>query len=641
MEDFIGKYNGGQIESRLDKVKDMVGATASAAGAAGLVPAPAAEKRTAFLRGDGTWQDIDVHEPGFLSDNFYDENDFRYILFNIAFSEVSTITQEQYDIIASKCEVDKSMQYLLLGLSTSYGVGDVIITKDSSENIQAVLRTGGKVEFGYMLSYNVIIDISKDLTFTSSISQYTVHMVDNQSKDIALTISDQNGDNRIINFSTAGAGTKALMDDGTYKSIPSLEDQYAYGVEWDIASSSPDGVRVGNIQLHRELPVQSKMRRCLLDRDGGVKEYLDNELSWGGSYLDYAVMTEIPEHWYKLYFNGTKFRKMLSEIPLPGYKHVDKFYISTYEARMYRTDNLLCSAAGASKLSDPNSTNFRGGDNTAEWDDTYRSLLGRPVTNLTRDQFRQAARKRGSGWEMYTYNAHKILFWLFAVEYATLDSQKPFNAQKDANGFAQGGLGPGPTQMTDWTNFNNINPLIPCGYTNEFGNGSGEKAYVVKNASGGTHATLMANRYRGIENPFGHIWKYTDGANIQVTTGDSGLSILWTTDDPSNFSDTSYTGYDKKGNICRTDGYAKKMLLGEDGDIVATEVGGSSSTYWCDFYYTYTSANRMQVVLVGGSAGGGSDAGLAYVAANNAPSDAARNVGSRLCFFPEYRKTSA
>lgn len=424
-----------------------------------------------------------------------------------------------------------------------------------------------------------------------------------------------------------------------WEDIPDLEERYAYGVEWDTASSSPDGVRVGNIQLHRELPIQSKMRRCLLDRDGGVKEYLDNELSWGGSYLDYAVMTEIPEHWYKLYFNGTKFRMMLSEIPLPGYKHVDKFYISTYEARMYRTDNLLCSAAGASKLSDPNSINFRGGDNTAEWDDTYRSLLGCPVTNLTRDQFRQAARKRGSGWEMYTYGAHKTLFWLFAVEYATLNSQKPFNAQKDANGFSQGGLGNGPTQMTDWTNFNNNNPLIQCGYTNEFGNGSGEKAYVVKNASDGTHATLMANRYRGIENPFGHVWKYTDGANIQVTTGDAGLSILWTTDDPSNFSDTSYTGYDKKGNICRSNGYAKKMLLGEDGDIVATEIGGSSSTYWCDYYYTYTSANRMQVVLVGGRADHGSRAGLAYVDTANAPSAAGRNIGSRLCFFPKYKST--
>lgn len=423
-----------------------------------------------------------------------------------------------------------------------------------------------------------------------------------------------------------------------WEDIPGIEERYAYGVEWDMASSSPDGKRVGNMQLHRELPVQSKMRRCLLDRDGEVKEYLDNELSWGGSYLDYAVMTEMPEHWYKLYFNGTKFRMMLSEIPLPGYKHVDKFYISTYEARMYRTDNLLCSAAGASKLSDPNSINFRGGDNTAEWDDTYRSLLGCPVTNLTRDQFRQAARKRGSGWEMYTYGAHKTLFWLFAVEYATLNSQKPFNAQKDANGFSQGGLGPGPTQMTNWTNFNNANPLIPCGYTNEFGNGSGEKAYVVKNASGGTHATLMVNRYRGIENPFGHIWKYTDGANIQVTTGDNGLSILWTTADPSNFSDSSYVGYDKKGNICRVNGYAKNTLLGEDGDIIATEIGGSSSTYWCDYYYTNTSTNSLQLVAVGGGSDG-ADAGFIRVNTSETPSGAYKHFGSRLCFFPKYKST--
>lgn len=420
-----------------------------------------------------------------------------------------------------------------------------------------------------------------------------------------------------------------------WEDIPDLEERYAYGVEWDTASSSPDGVRVGNMQLHRDLPVQSGMRGVVLDNNGGVY-YYHEPTAWKMTFAskDYASMVEIPDHWYKLYIIGTKFRMMLSSIPLPGYKHISKFYIGSSEAQMLRSLGLLMSDK-------TNSTDTRGGDNTSEWDNTYRSLLGCPVTNLTRDQFRQAARKRGSGWEMYTYNAHKTLFWLFAVEYATLDSQKPFNAQKDANGFAQGGLGPGPTQMTDWTNFNKINPLIPCGYTNEFGNGSGEKAYVVKNASGGTHATLMANRYRGIENPFGHIWKYTDGANIQVTTGDAGLSILWTTDDPSNFSDTSYTGYNKKGNICRTNGYAKKMLLGEDGDIVATEIGGSSSTYWCDYYYTNTSANRMQVVLVGGKADGGSSAGLADVSAAYAPSAARRDLGSRLCFFPEYRKTSA
>lgn len=421
-----------------------------------------------------------------------------------------------------------------------------------------------------------------------------------------------------------------------WEDIPDLEERYAYGVEWDTASSSPDGVRVGNMQLHRELPVQSKIRGVILDNKGGIKSYLNNS-NWGNintEYLTESVMTEIPEHWYKLYQDGTKFRMMLSAMPLPGYNHIDQFYISSFESGIDRESSTLISSYGVGSTN----VNKRGGDNTAEWDNTYRSLLGLPVTNLTRDQFRQAARKRGSGWEMYTYGAHKTLFWLFAVEYATLNSQKPFNAQKDANGFSQGGLGEGASQMTDWINFNNANPLIPCGYTNEFGNGSGEKAYVVKNASDGTHATLMANRYRGIENPFGHVWKYTDGANIQVTTGDAGLSILWTTDDPSNFSDTSYTGYDKKGNICRTSGYAKKMLLGENGDIIPTEVDGSSSTYWCDYYRTTITIDGIFVVLAGSSANGTLGNGLASIYGGYT-SNSARDIGTRLCFFPKYKST--
>lgn len=533
--------------------------------------------------------------------------------------------------------------------NSNYNIADYWLTEPISKGTQVTLTI-----FGELGDDKEMFTIYNSTGAVGSMAQFSKADFVNGKASKAFkwitNIGDAVADNtHMVVFSSPKTGTststihKIKLEYGdistewtpAWEDIPDIEERYAYGVEWDMASSSPDGKRVGNMQLHRELPVQSGMRGVVLDNNGGVY-YYHEPTAWKMTFAskDYASMVEIPDHWYRIYITGTKFKMMLSSIPLPGYKHISKFYIGSSEAQMLRSLGLLMSDK-------TNSTDTRGGDNTAEWDGTYRSLLGRPVTNLTRDQFRQAARKRGSGWEMYTYNAHKTLFWLFAVEYATLDSQKPFNAQKDANGFAQGGLGPGPTQMTDWTNFNKINPLIPCGYTNEFGNGSGEKAYVVKNASGGTHATLMANRYRGIENPFGHIWKYTDGANIQVTTGDAGLSILWTTDDPSNFSDTSYTGYNKKGNICRTNGYAKKMLLGEDGDIVATEIGGSSSTYWCDYYYTYTSANRMQVVLVGGCAGHGSHAGLASVGTADAPSAAGRDVGSRLCFFPEYRKTSA
>lgn len=755
MEDFIGKYNGGQIDSRLDKVKDMVGATASGAGAAGLVPAPAKGDEGRFLCGDGTWKDVVVKPDYTVFD----------IVMEISSSGNLSISQENYNKLLEKLPSNAVNIFPVRdnGVYISSIFGGYNVNDDNSIWLYI------KQDAGILQNSSIQISIYQNLTVAiTSGMNYLIPVNDGIDVFTNLTSGPSGSNTKQLTIHTTGDGTKSLMDDGKYRKlpvygrnlllgsgkevsnsnynianywlaeqipegtqvtltiwgelggdktyfqvyasdgitnqrvtlkkedfvngrcnvtwnwiagssdnttiriyaapgnytsvstiykikleygdistewtpawedIPDLEERYAYGVEWDTASSSPDGVRVGNMQLHRELPIQSKMRMCEVDRLGAVTAA---SVSGMVQRLDGSIMTEIPEHWYKLYTNGTKFRMMLSEIPLPGYNHIDKFYISTYEACISRSEgklwseNLYAYSDGSSSLN-----NLRGGDNTSDWDGTYRSLLGRPVTNLTRDQFRQAARKRGSGWEMYTYNAHKILFWLFAVEYATLDSQKPFNAQKDANGFAQGGLGPGLTQMTDWANFNNTNPLIPCGYTNEFGNGSGEKAYVVKNASGGTHATLMANRYRGIENPFGHIWKYTDGANIQVTTGDAGLSILWTTDDPSNFSDTSYTGYDKKGNICRTNGYAKKMLLGEDGDIVTTEVGGSSSTYWCDYYYTNTSANRMQVVLVGGHADNGSGAGLAGVRTDDAPSGAYRDVGSRLCFFPEYRKTSA
>lgn len=755
MEDFIGKYDGNQINSRLDKVKDMVGATASQAGEDGLVPAPAKGDEGRFLCGDGTWKDV-VVEPDYT---VFD------IVMEISSSGNLSISQENYNKLLEKLPSNavnifpvRDNGVYISSIFGGYNVNDdnsiwLYIKQDAGilqnssiqisiyQNLTVAITSG----MNYLIPVNDGIDVFTNLTSGpsgSNTKQLTIHTtgdgtkslmddgkyrklpvygrnlllgsgkeVSNSTYNIAnywlaeqipegtqvtLTIWGELGENKTYfqvyasdgitnqrvtlkkedfvngrcnvtwnwiagssdnttiriyaapgNYTSVSTIYKIKLEYGdistewtpAWEDIPDLEERYAYGVEWDTASSSPDGVRVGNMQLHRELPIQSKMRMCEVDRLGAVTAA---SVSGMVQRLDGSIMTEIPEHWYKLYTNGTKFRMMLSEIPLPGYNHIDKFYISTYEACISRSEGKLWSE-NLYAYSDGNSSlnNLRGGDNTSDWDGTYRSLLGRPVTNLTRDQFRQAARKRGSGWEMYTYNAHKILFWLFAVEYATLDSQKPFNAQKDANGFAQGGLGPGLTQMTDWANFNNTNPLIPCGYTNEFGNGSGEKAYVVKNASGGTHATLMANRYRGIENPFGHIWKYTDGANIQVTTGDAGLSILWTTDDPSNFSDTSYTGYDKKGNICRTNGYAKKMLLGEDGDIVTTEVGGSSSTYWCDYYYTNTSANRMQVVLVGGHADNGSGAGLADVRADDAPSAAYRDIGSRLCFFPEYRKTSA
>ena len=96
---------------------------------------------------------------------------------------------------------------------------------------------------------------------------------------------------------------------------PLLEEYYSYGIERDYTNSSPNCIRIGNLDLHRSLPIQSKMRGCLLDDDGNVVEYLP-ENDWTTATRDGSkgqVMVEIPSHYERFVTEGTKRRVMLSE----------------------------------------------------------------------------------------------------------------------------------------------------------------------------------------------------------------------------------------------------------------------------------------------------------------------------------------
>ena len=136
------------------------------------------------------------------------------------------------------------------------------------------------------------------------------------------------------------------------------------------------------------------------------------------------------------------------------------------------------------------------------------------------------------------YNAYITLAWLYYIEYGNLNCQLAFNAQKDSNGYAQGGLGNGVTTWdgTKWNNFSGYYPIIPCGTSDELGNASGEVAYTLEKAEGESSKVFTVPRYRGIENPFGHVWKWTDGVNIEVkTNSDGGTSKVYVCDDPSKY----------------------------------------------------------------------------------------------------------
>lgn len=420
--------------------------------------------------------------------------------------------------------------------------------------------------------------------------------------------------------------------------LPYLENQCAYGIEWNTTVSSPTCTRIGNTDLHKSLPIQNRMRGCLLDDDGNVVEYL-NPTNWKAHTLDGSrgqVMVEIPQHYRKFETDGNIRRCKISEYPLPGYHNVPKMYISAYEATVQRSTSKLCSVVNTTE-------DFRGGNNNSAWDGTYRSLLGLPATAISRTNFRNYARKRKSGsteWNCCDYNVYKAVFWLYYVEYANRNCQSAFNAEKDANGFAQGGLGAGVTNVnsTKWSAYNSYYPFIPCGYTDELGNGTGEVEFTMPQEYDTETLVVKVPRYRGIENPFGHLWKWTDGINIQIASADDGgTSKVWVSSDPSKYNDSNYDGYEIQGEEARTEGYTKTLVFGENGDIIPAAVGGGSTTYWADYHYTNIPASGVVLrgVLFGGSALHGSNAGFASAYSYYAPSDANASVGSRLCFLPE------
>lgn len=434
---------------------------------------------------------------------------------------------------------------------------------------------------------------------------------------------------------------------GVGNTKPKFPYDYYYGIEWDSNVANSACTRLGRPELHVSLPIQNGMRRCILRDNGTVAYYLhandstkrDNGAAANLDGTDGQVMVEIPAHYRKFEIEGTKFRCFLSEFELPGFHLVPLAYRSAYEAAIDRTTTSapkLASVVNASAA-------FRGGNNTTAWDGTYRSLLGRPGTSTSLTNFRAYARRRGNaglngaGWNCDVYEVQKTCYWLYAVEYANFNSQLTYNAQPTSEGYKQGGLSQGVTNMSDWNGFNGYNPLVPCGVTNTLGNKTGIVDYTYTKSDGTTGQTLQVPSYRGLENPFGHVWSWTDGCKCRIQSeAAGGLSEFYVCLDPSKYQDSNYNDCELRGLLPRREGYVKVMITGEYGENMPADVGGSSTTYFADYFYTNipASGEALRGVLFGGRADDGANAGFGCAYTANAPSHTNAGVGSRLCFLP-------
>ena len=420
-----------------------------------------------------------------------------------------------------------------------------------------------------------------------------------------------------------------------------------YGVEWYTDDPQSSVQRIGNVNLHKSLPIQSGMYRCILNDNGEEAYKLDPNDSTKkedgtASVLDGTdgqVMVYIPVFYAKFETQGYRRRVMLSSRSKSGFKKMGGCYVSAYEAAIDRTTSDTPKLASVVNTT----ANFRGGNNNAEWDDTYRSLLGMSATATSLTNFRAYARNRNNGdtqWNCMDYTAYKAIYWLYIVEYADRNCQLDFNDALTSDGFHQGGLGAGVTNISSskWNAFNGYHPFIKCGYTNSLGNKTGVVAFTMPSEyDAETPLTTYVPSYRGIENPFGHIWKWTDGLHIRIQSEEAGgRSILYTAKDPARYQDSNYDGYDEIGDIARTEGYVKDILF-DDGEMIPTDTTGSSSTKgFSDYFYTNipVSGEALRGVLFGGSARNGSLAGFSFANTHYAPSYTTADIGSRLCYIP-------
>jgi len=369
----------------------------------------------------------------------------------------------------------------------------------------------------------------------------------------------------------------------------------AYGVSWD--QSADTYTQLGSATNHSALPIQSKMRRCLLADDGTVNAYLHEATSLflsNGNTADLTgaggqVMVEIPKFYYKHSMSGNVHSWEISEMPLSGYAvhpaflkngvEVDHRYFGAYEASS--ASSTMGSASGTT-----------------------------PAASKTRTTFRTEASARGTGWRQVEYYLHSAIQLLYLVEYQDFNSQEM--------------IGEGRTTLSGGS-WDTSSYIGISGKSNADGNGTNSN----DSSTLGGDAYMT---YRGIENWYGNMWEMRDGWTVNDVS--ASQLIMYATNNDADFADTGSTNmtviYDDTSPHA-SGGYISGLADISNG-FIGNAMSGASNTYVGDYYYQYAGGSGWSLPRVGAEASNGSPAGAFALNVNAASSYYNARHSSRLAF---------
>lgn len=431
------------------------------------------------------------------------------------------------------------------------------------------------------------------VSYSNTAKEYFDASVDTEQQIFIITAKKETGDQTFF-LTFVFEGDKNYSEARYSKKVTVESLTSVFGVSWDSSNPSTALTRLTKANDPNKLvTVDITTEPVPAVGTGSGSSPFDNYMPWMGmeeynvveatglvgpkkgesgfSRRNSAVMVKIPEFYYKVEKSGNIFHYYVADSPVDGFNlHPgSECYVARYEGI----------AATNSSL--------------GKFLRSYSSNLT-PGTGETRADFRTRARNMASGFQLYDFAAWCAVGLLYRVEYADWGSQEKIN-----RGIV------------------NDSSVHKTGETDAM-------VYHTGRAAGGLINTA-AVQYRWIENPWGNVFEWIDGINVNNR-------VPYICTEPESYADDTTSNYTSSGITLPNSGWIKGLGFSSVFPwalLPDTTGGGSATTYIPDYI---NSSAGWSVVDVSGCYTNASIAGLFFFDASQSSGISSQYIGARLQF---------
>lgn len=481
-------------------------------------------------------------------------------------------------------------------------------------------------------------------------AQNKVIAAQNKVQEAQSTLNDLNGQNstasaNISRLESDNFNAKTILDGvSEINAYLGLYDDDVVGVQVDYQNSTYTRL-AGAVGLtggsdFDQFAMFGGRKRCNVANGGTINAYYgDSGYKEDGS--NGQVMVYQPAFYYKVV--PIKLEKQSTGI---GY-HLRKanYYVSSnphdgmklhpafYDANGNEIDHIFFSAFEGSIYDTSASTYIKDDAQVCDASaDLFCSIGGvKPASgysqNLTRPNVEQMAQNRGTGWHGDLIKAESANQLLMLIEYA---GNLQTLIEDGVVGIPSTGL-----PSDDASSY-----AVNTGGTSSLGNATGHADSSTQQINGQTLTNTVVGKrsvsYRGVENPWGNLWKFVYGVNIYGNGKMNGGQPYICKD--FNFAESKNSDNYVGAGFCVTDkpGYISAMGYSTTCDwlFMASECKGNSSLPIGDYTYIIENLNDYRIALLGGSWSDGLIAGGFCWSLDSGVGDRDQYVGGRLVYVP-------